>query len=51
MYFPAFGLNTEILHSKSPCSVQMGEYTDQKTPNTDIFLAVGEKGKTRTNGK
>ena len=39
------------LHSKSPCSVQMGERTDWKTPNTDIFHAVGVKGKTRTNGK
>ena len=39
------------LHSKSPCSVQMGECTDWKTPNTDIFHAVGVKGKTRTNGK
>ena len=38
-YFPAFGLNTEMLH-KYPYSVQMCENADQKTPKTDNFYAV-----------
>ena len=39
-YFPAFGLNGEILRI-SPCSAQMRESADQKkTPYLDTFHAV-----------
>ena len=36
-YFPAFGLNTEMLH-KSPYSVQMCENADQNNSENGQFL-------------
>ena len=36
-YFPAFGLNTEMLH-KYPYSVQMCENADQKNSENGQFL-------------
>ena len=43
LYFPAFGLNTEILHRKSPDLVQKREIRTRKSPNTDSQLARSAK--------